>query len=107
MGARADWLRERARLRLDPATSGPCHAPPPCLLACSSLTQTRLRIDTPASAAPMGFIDMARSIVAKDGPGGLMTGWQARVGYWAPAIGIFLSCYCFIRQLAVTQEFFV
>ena len=55
----------------------------------------------------MGFIDMARSIVAKDGPGGLMTGWQARVGYWAPAIGIFLSCYCFIRQLAVTQEFFV
>ena len=48
-----------------------------------------------------------RAVVEEGGAGAFLTGWQARVGYWAPAIGIFLSCYCFIRQLAVTQEFFV
>ena len=50
---------------------------------------------------------MAANVFEEGGAGAFLTGWQARVGYWAPAIGIFLSCYCFIRQLAVTQEFFV
>ena len=49
---------------------------------------------------------MAADIVAADGPVGLLTGWQARTGYWAPAIGIFLSCYCTFRQIAVTLNLF-
>ena len=48
----------------------------------------------PTTAAPRGFTQMANEILEQDGFGGLMTGWQARTGYWAPAIGIFLSCYC-------------
>ena len=62
------------------------------------------------SASPrrrlVGFGEMAANVFEEGGAGAFLTGWQARVGYWAPAIGIFLSCYCFIRQLAVTQEFF-
>ena len=38
--------------------------------------------------------DMVSEIYKQDGAKGFMTGWQARTGYWAPAIGIFLSCYC-------------
>ena len=60
-----------------------------------------------AAPAPVGFGEMAANVFEEGGAGAFLTGWQARVGYWAPAIGIFLSCYCFIRQLAVTQEFFV
>jgi len=56
--------------------------------------------------APRGFIGMAKDIVDTDGPLGLMTGWQARTGYWAPAIGIFLSCYCGIRQYAAADNWF-
>jgi len=58
------------------------------------------------STPPKGFLQMAREIVETDGPQGLMTGWTARVGYWAPAISIFLSCYCGIRQTAVAENWF-
>ena len=55
---------------------------------------------------PLGPLPMIKKVYAEAGYGAFMTGWGARVGYWAPAIGIFLSCYCSIRQLAVTQGFF-
>jgi len=37
---------------------------------------------------------------------GFLQGARARTLYWAPAIGIFLSCYCSIRQAAVTSSLF-
>ena len=40
-------------------------------------------------------------IMATTGPLGLMQGSVSRVLYWAPAIGIFLSTYCFLRQQAL------
>jgi solute carrier family 25 S-adenosylmethionine transporter 26 len=55
---------------------------------------------------PKGFIDMGREVIDTGGYEALLTGWKARVGYWAPAIGIFLSCYCSIRQAAVAFEIF-
>ena len=55
---------------------------------------------------PLGPKEMIVSIYEEGGFGGFLAGFGARVGYWAPAIGIFLSCYCSIRQLAVTQGFF-
>jgi hypothetical protein len=54
----------------------------------------------------VGFRQMGLRILDEGGPAALMRGWQARVGYWAPAIGIFLSCYCSIRQTAVAADFF-
>ena len=63
--------------------------------------------DEDECTVPTGILGMARQILDEGGAAALFTGWQQRTFYWAPAIGIFLSCYCFIRQLAVTQEFFV
>ena len=37
---------------------------------------------------------------------GFLQGARARTLYWAPAIGIFLSCYCTFRQQAIAQGFF-
>ena len=51
--------------------------------------------------APAGFVDMAKQVWAEGGMAALFTGWQARTLYWAPAIGIFLSCYCSLRQQAI------
>lgn len=65
------------------------------------------RIMTQAvDAELLGFVGMTKKIVAEGGPGALMTGWRARTGYWAPAIGIFLSCYCGIRQAAIGSNLF-
>merc|ERR1719482_853664 len=53
-----------------------------------------------ASGATEGqsVLDLGRSIVEDGGPFALLDGAAQRVLYWAPAIGIFLSCYCSIRQ---------
>ena len=58
------------------------------------------RIITDASGANEGqsVLDLGRSIVEDGGPFALLDGAAQRVLYWAPAIGIFLSCYCSIRQ---------
>ena len=55
---------------------------------------------------PIGFVGMARQILSEGGVAALFTGWRARTFYWAPAIGIFLSCYCTFRQQAIEQGFF-
>jgi len=62
--------------------------------------------DVPAEACdvPLGFIDMAKQVYSEGGVPALFTGWRARTGYWAPAIGIFLSCYCSLRQAALTVD---
>lgn len=47
--------------------------------------------------------EIARTILKEEGVAGFFTGAVERVGYWAPAIGIFLSVYCSFRQAALTM----
>jgi len=49
----------------------------------------------------MSPISLFQEILAQEGPAGLFTGALPRTLYWAPAIGIFLSSYCYLRQLAL------
>jgi len=56
--------------------------------------------------APISVPDMARQVWAEGGMPAFFTGWQARTLYWAPAIGIFLSCYCSLRQQAISMGVF-
>jgi len=58
------------------------------------------------TAAPLGVLEMGKRIYREEGIGAFFIGWEARVGYWAPAIGIFLSCYCSVRQAGITYDLF-
>lgn len=62
--------------------------------------------DEDECTVPNGVLGMARQILDEGGAAALFTGWRARTVYWAPAIGIFLSCYCTFRQQAIVQGFF-
>jgi len=57
-------------------------------------------------AEPLGVIGMGKRVYKEGGPAAFMVGWQARVFYWAPAISIFLSCYCSVRQAGVENGWF-
>jgi solute carrier family 25 S-adenosylmethionine transporter 26 len=54
-----------------------------------------------ANEAPVGALEMAREIYATEGAAGFLSGAVSRGLYWAPAIGIFLSLYCSLRQVAL------
>ena len=56
--------------------------------------------------APLGVIDMGKKIYREEGADAFFTGWTARVFYWAPAISIFLTCYCSVRQAGITYDLF-
>ena len=58
------------------------------------------------AAQPLGVIDMGKKIYREEGIEAFFTGWTARVGYWAPAISIFLTCYCSVRQAGVQNDIF-
>jgi hypothetical protein len=51
----------------------------------------------------VGAGEMLARVLEKEGPGALFTGAFERVVYWGPAIGIFLSSYCSLRQFALTH----
>ena len=51
---------------------------------------------------PMGALAVAQQIYAEEGLPGFASGAMSRGLYWAPAIGIFLSLYCSLRQMATT-----
>ena len=53
------------------------------------------------AASQPGPWTVAREIFEQDGLGGFANGAFLRSLYWAPAIGIFLSLYCSLRQLTV------
>ena len=60
---------------------------------------------------PLGVWEMMQQVYEEgvDSGEGLrvfFVGWEARVGYWAPAISIFLSCYCSVRQAGVVNGWF-
>ncbi|KAH8047661.1 hypothetical protein JL722_12922 [Aureococcus anophagefferens] len=59
---------------------------------------TRIISDASGATEGQSVLDLGRSIVEDGGPFALLDGAAQRVLYWAPAIGIFLSCYCSIRQ---------
>jgi len=67
----------------------------------------RCEMDEEGRPAPMGVLEMTKSIYAEGGWRAFLTGAQSRTAYWAPAIGIFLSCYCGIRQTAISQGLFL
>jgi len=45
---------------------------------------------------------MLGRVLEEEGAEGLFTGAVERTVYWGPAIGIFLSSYCSLRQQAIT-----
>jgi hypothetical protein len=49
----------------------------------------------------LGAREMLARVLEEKGPEGLFTGAVERVVYWGPAIGIFLSSYCSLRQFAL------
>lgn len=55
---------------------------------------------------PLGVVEMGQKLYKEGGPAAFLVGWQARVGYWAPAISIFLTCYCSVRQAGVQNGWF-
>jgi len=62
--------------------------------------------DVSSSSEPLGVLDMGKKIYNEDGIDAFFTGWTARVGYWAPAISIFLTCYCSVRQMGIANDLF-
>lgn len=50
-------------------------------------------------------MEVVKATWETDGLKGFFTGSLQRTLYWAPAIGIFLSVYCSLRQFAMTQGF--
>jgi len=63
-------------------------------------------IDDGENNAPLDVFEMGRKIYKEEGFDAFFTGWTARVGYWAPAISIFLTCYCSVRQAGITYDLF-
>mmetsp|Transcript_29134 Transcript_29134/g.61506 ORF Transcript_29134/g.61506 Transcript_29134/m.61506 type:complete len:527 (-) Transcript_29134:162-1742(-) len=62
--------------------------------------------DNDSDAKPLGVLEMAKKVYGEGGHSAFWVGWQARVGYWAPAISIFLTCYCSVRQAGVQNNWF-
>ena len=55
---------------------------------------------------PLGVIEMGQKLYEEGGWSVFFVGWQARVGYWAPAISIFLTTYCSVRQAGIANGWF-
>lgn len=55
---------------------------------------------------PLGVIEMGKKLYDEGGASAFLVGWQQRVLYWAPAISIFLSCYCSVRQAGIANGWF-
>jgi solute carrier family 25 (mitochondrial S-adenosylmethionine transporter), member 26 len=56
---------------------------------------------------PVGFFQMIPRVYNEGGLSAFFAGWQARVLYWGPAISIFLTCYCTVRQLGIKFDLFM
>lgn len=59
---------------------------------------TRIITDADGELAGLSVPDVAKRVIDESGPASLFEGSFERSLYWAPAIGIFLACYCNIRQ---------
>ncbi|CAK0875847.1 unnamed protein product [Prorocentrum cordatum] len=58
--------------------------------------------DLAEGAEPLAFGEMAGRVWEQEGPQGFAEGWKdrGRVLYWGPAVSIFLTTYCVVRQAA-------
>ncbi len=54
----------------------------------------------------LGFAEMARTVLDEGGPAAFFVGWKERILYWTPAISLFLTCYCTVRQTAAESGLF-
>lgn len=70
------------------------------------LTTRIITQDIGSDDEPLGVVGMGRKVYDEEGFAAFFTGWQARVGYWAPAISIFLTCYCSVRQAGIKYDWF-
>ena len=64
----------------------------------TDLITTRIITDEGGDLRGRSVLALGKDIVDENGSFALFDGSAQRVLYWAPAIGIFLSCYCSIRQ---------
>ena len=64
----------------------------------TDLITTRIITDEDGELRGRSVLALGKDIVDENGSFALFDGSAQRVLYWAPAIGIFLSCYCSIRQ---------
>jgi len=65
------------------------------------LIVTKINLES-RNGRQVGISEVAKEIYDEQGLKGLTAGVLARSLYWGPAIGIFLSCYCSIRQHFLT-----
>ena len=72
---------------------------PPPLAVCAQPRRNAVEADGGAGGEA-GPLEVASSILQESGPSGFFVGVGSRAFYWAPAIGIFLSLYCSLRQTA-------
>lgn len=70
-------------------------------LTCPFDVVTTRLITQPQVTKKLDGLEMARLIYSEGGAGAFFNGVGARVGYWAPAIAIFLSLYCRLRTLGL------
>ena len=68
----------------------------------ADVVTTRIMTSEESGDAALGPIEVAREIWEQEGAAGFSRGVVSRGAYWAPAIGIFLSLYCSLRQYAVS-----
>mmetsp|Transcript_27862 Transcript_27862/g.83603 ORF Transcript_27862/g.83603 Transcript_27862/m.83603 type:complete len:329 (+) Transcript_27862:404-1390(+) len=67
---------------------------------------TRIITDESGELEGLSVVELGKAIAADGGVGALFEGARERSLYWAPAIGIFLSCYCSIRQYTAVNGIF-
>jgi len=68
----------------------------------TDVTTTTL-ITSAKQGKDLSALEVAKTVWETEGLKGFFTGSLQRTLYWAPAIGIFLSVYCSLRQFALTQ----
>ena len=55
----------------------------------------------------MNVLSLGRQVISDGGVEALFEGSTERTLYWTPAIGIFLACYCSLRQVAAVNGWFM
>jgi solute carrier family 25 S-adenosylmethionine transporter 26 len=68
---------------------------------------TRIITDESGELEGMNVLSLGRQVVADGGVEALFEGSTERTLYWTPAIGIFLACYCSLRQFAAVNGLFM
>ena len=68
---------------------------------------TRIITDESGELEGMNVLSLGRQVIADGGVEALFEGSTERSVYWAPAIGIFLACYCSLRQFAAVNGLFM